>query len=96
LAAIVLLAVLSAPPAAAEPDDPAPPAAAGPMLTLTELGVVAPLAFYGDRGTAELTFPVPRGLVPQNLTATVEIPVNVRSGTITVMQRDRDFPAGTA
>jgi hypothetical protein len=89
LAAIVLLAVLSAPPAAAEPDDPAPPAATGPMLTLTELGVVAPLAFYGDRGTTELTFPVPRGLIPQSLTATVEIPINVRSGTITVMQRDR-------
>ncbi|MDA0252814.1 MAG: hypothetical protein O3A42_18020 [Actinobacteria bacterium] len=63
LAAIVLLAVLSAPPAAAEPDDPATPAATGPMLTLTELGVVAPLAFYGDRGTTELTFPVPRGLI---------------------------------
>lgn len=28
---------------------------------LTDMGTVAPPTFYGDQGTAELTFPVPRG-----------------------------------
>lgn len=89
LSTILVLSALVAPPANAEPDEPNPPATPGLTLTLNDVGAVAPLAFYGDRGTAELTFPVPRGLVPQTLTATVEIPVNVRSGTMTVMQRDR-------
>jgi len=77
-------------PALAEPLPPAvPPAVDGPTFSLRDMGTVAPLVFYGDQGSAELTFPVPRGLVPRELTATVEIPVNVRSGLLTVRQKER-------
>lgn len=93
--------LLAAPAGYAEPEPPAPapataaataPAVApagGPAFTLTEMGSRGPLTFYGDQGTAELTFPVPRGLVPLTLNATVELPVNARSGVITVMQQER-------
>ncbi len=79
----------------AEPDGPVAPvgdvaeAPDGPTFSLSSMGTAQPLAFYGAQGTAELTFPVPRGLVPATLNATVETPVNVRSGFITVMQKDR-------
>lgn len=91
-------ATLIAPPAgyAEPPAIPTPPGprtgaevGGGPTFSLTEMGVRTPLTFYGDQGTAELTFPVPRGLVPRTLNATVELPVNVRSGAITVMQQER-------
>lgn len=72
----------------AAPDAPEAPVS-GPTFSLFDMGTVAPLAFYGDQGNAEVTFPVPRGLVPAALNATVEIPVNVRSGVIAVMQKER-------
>ncbi len=88
LVGFVVISAVSVPGALAEPgDDPAP--APGPVLSLTDLGSSSPLAFYGDQGTAELTFPVPRGLTPVAFDATVEIPVNVRSGAVTVMQKER-------
>ncbi|MCB0924756.1 MAG: hypothetical protein KDB50_09495 [Mycobacterium sp.] len=65
------------------------PAAGGTTFSLTDMGTPTPLAFFGDQGTAELTFPVPRGLVPQTLNATVELPVNVRSGALSVTQQER-------
>lgn len=65
------------------------PAAGGTVLSLTDMGTPAPLTFYGDQGTAELTFPVPRGLAPLTLNATVELPVNVRSGALSVTQQER-------
>lgn len=65
------------------------PAAGATAFSLTDMGTPTPLTFYGDQGTAELTFPVPRGLAPQTLNATVELPVNVRSGTLSVMQQER-------
>lgn len=74
-------------PAPAPVPDSAP--ASGPTVSLRDMGTVAPLAFYGDQGTSDLTFPVPRGLTPAALKATVEIPVKVRSGVVTVMQKDR-------
>jgi hypothetical protein len=70
--------------------EPVPPAAGnGSAFSLFDMGVVAPLAFYGDQGSAELTFPVSRGLIPQALNARVELPVNVRSGLVTVRQKER-------
>jgi hypothetical protein len=84
--------------AAPDPTDPAePPAqsadarppAGATVFSLTDMGTVAPLTFYGDQGTAELTFPVPRGLVPLTLNATIELPINVRSGALSVMQQER-------
>jgi len=69
--------------------EPGPPAVGGPAFSLSDMGVEAPLAFYGDQGSAELTFPVPRGLTPEALNARVELPVNVRSGLVTVRQQER-------
>lgn len=86
LGAFVLLSAVLLSPVAAQAE---PGAAGGQTFSLQDMGTVAPLAFYGDQGTAELTFPVPQGLTPTALKATVEIPVNVRSGVITVMQKDR-------
>ena len=72
--------------------------AISPTLPLPDLGAAADLAFYGQIGTASLTFPVPPGLTPASLNVTAELPVNVRSGTVTVSQDDRvisrrDVPA---
>lgn len=53
------------------------------------MGVGSPLAFYGEQGTADLTFPVPRGLAPVTFNATVELPINLRGGLISVTQGDR-------
>jgi hypothetical protein len=84
--------------AAPDPTDPteppaqsadARPPAGATVFSLTDMGTVAPLTFYGDQGTAELTFPVPRGLVPLTLNATIELPINVRSGALSVMQQER-------
>jgi hypothetical protein len=76
-------------PGHAEPGaDPVQPTD-GPTFSLADMGTVTPLAFYGAQGTAELVFPVPRGLAPTALKATVELPVNVRSAVITAMQKDR-------
>lgn len=76
-------------PSAPAPSVPAPPVSDGSNITLTDMGKPNPLAFYGDQGNAELTFPVPRGMVPAALKATVEVPVNVRTGVIAVTQKDR-------
>lgn len=81
------LTLAPAPPAWSVPGDGAPVDA--PTLTLAEMGSPAPLAFYGQTGTATLTFPVPPGLIPATLNATVEIPAFVRSGVITVTQDER-------
>lgn len=75
--------------AAPEPPPPPPVPAGSLNFSLLDMGAVTPLAFYGDQGNSEVTFPVPRGLVPIALNATVEMPVNVRSGVIAVMQKDR-------
>ena len=73
-----------APIAPAVPGDVA--RADSPTLTLDELGAGGPLEFYGQAGTATLTFPVPPGLSPASLTATVELPVFLRSAVVTVTQ----------
>lgn len=87
-AALVALAMWTAPAITAEPGDPVP-LSTSPIIALVDMGSGAPLAFYGDQGTATLTFPVPQGLVPVALNATVEVPINVASGTLSVTQDDR-------
>jgi hypothetical protein len=69
-------------------DEPAAPVG-GPVVSLVDMGTTAPLAFYGGQGTAVVTIPVSPGLIPGTLDATVELPVNIRSGTLTVTQDDR-------
>lgn len=60
-----------------------------PTLGLPALGVDADLALYGLQGTQTLAFPVPAGLVPEALTAFVELPPGVTTGTIAVSQGSR-------
>lgn len=82
------LTVWGVPPRAhALPGSGAP--ADAPTITLTDLGAGAPLEFYGQTGTTTLTFPVPPGLTPTTLNATVELPVYLRSAVITVVQDRR-------
>jgi hypothetical protein len=74
--------------ALAEPEYGVLPAES-PILSLKTLGLNSTIAFYGVQGTETLIIPVAPGLQPAELTAIVEIPVNVQIGTLTVMQDDR-------
>lgn len=60
-----------------------------PTLDLTALGVNSTIAFYGEQATESLTVPVPAGLIPDVLVATLELPLFLSSGAITVSQDDR-------
>lgn len=60
-----------------------------PVLGLSTLGVDPDIALYGLQGTQTLTFPVPAGLTPGALNATVELPPNVRAGSVAVTQGNR-------
>jgi hypothetical protein len=83
-----LIVGLTASQAWAEPDDGGLVAEA-PALSLAGLGVEPAVAFYGAQGVQSLTLPVPEGLAPAFLDVMVEPPVNLASGTLTVMQDDR-------
>lgn len=87
LAAVVLVVGL-APPAHSQPADiEAPPALL--TLSLAELGSDTTVWFYGDTSSASLSFPVPKGLRPATLNATLDLPFAVASGNLTVLQDDR-------
>lgn len=88
LAAVVGLCVMSAPASWAAPDDP-DTAVDSPTLALTDLGYAAVMTFWGQEATMPLSVPVPRGLTPAALNATVQLPLNMRSGIITVTQGER-------
>jgi hypothetical protein len=60
-----------------------------PTLSLTDLGSSSRLAFYGAQGTETVILPVPAGLVPTQLTAIADAPVNVRSAVLTVSQGEQ-------
>ena len=84
LAGVIACLALSSP-AWGEPPEDAPSS----TLSLTDLGSSPTLEFYGLQDTRQLTLPVPPGLTPAALNATVELPVIPRPGTITVTQDDR-------
>ncbi len=97
-AAVTLTALLISPVAMSQPPGDGGVSAA-PTLPLVQLGAPADLAFYGIQGTETLTIPVPSGLAPVALNVTTQLPVNVQSATVTVMQEDRtlsrvDIPPG--
>ena len=97
LATLVPLLLWNAPVGLAEPEEPEPapppPAVASlaesPTLPLVQLGAGSSLAFYGPRGSTSLGFPVPAGLIPVALNATLQVPLNVRTVFVTVTQDDR-------
>lgn len=95
-AAAALVMVPGAAVVHAVPDQPW--LADSPTLALADLGLDPDLLLYGQVGTATLTVPVPAGMVPSTLNLTAQLPVNVRSATITVSQDNRviaqaDIPA---
>jgi hypothetical protein len=104
IVSVVATMLWSAPWAAADPEPaPAEPTPAEPVATeitggqvmtaptlpLADLGATTVLSFYGGTSSVLLTFPVPVGLIPDALDATLDLPFNVRSGVISVTQGDR-------
>lgn len=63
--------------------------ASAPTLNLTAVGSNSTIAFYGQEGVETVTIPVPQGLMPDALTATVELPVFLQGGSIVVSQDGR-------
>jgi hypothetical protein len=88
LAGVVGFLAMSAPPSWGAPGD-AGTAADSTTLSLSDLGSAPTLEFWGLTSTQQLTVPVLHGLTPTALNATVELPINLRSGTITVTQDQR-------
>ncbi|WP_322859369.1 hypothetical protein U8D42_02370 [Mycobacterium europaeum] len=88
LAAVSGFLVMSAPASWAAPGDPVT-AADSPTLSLTDIGSAPMLEFWGLTSSQQLTVPVLHGLTPTALNATVELPINLRSGLLTVTQGER-------
>ncbi|BBZ71648.1 hypothetical protein MPRS_27410 [Mycobacterium paraseoulense] len=88
MAAVSGLLVMSAPASWAAPGDPVT-ATDSPTLSLTDIGSAPTLEFWGVTSTQQLTVPVLHGLTPTALNATVELPINLRSGMLTVSQGER-------
>lgn len=81
---------MSAPASWAAPADPAPSTdSTTTTLSLLDVGSAAALEFWGLTSSQQLTVPVLHGLTPAALNTTVELPINLRSGMITVTQGDR-------
>ena len=97
---ILAMLVGAAPPALAEPPSTPPmprprrtrpprsPStdAATTVIPWADLGTDNRLSFYGNSGTISLSIPVPSGLAPVALNATLDLPFNLRSGVISVTQ----------
>ncbi|GBG40083.1 hypothetical protein [Mycobacterium montefiorense] len=88
LAGVIGFLVLSAPPSVAAPPDTGT-ATDTLTVSLGDLGSAPNLEFWGLTSTQVLTVPVLRGLTPNAMNATVELPINLRSGTLTVSQDQR-------
>ncbi|MCV7303094.1 hypothetical protein H7J93_26060 [Mycobacterium barrassiae] len=88
LTAVIAIPICSAPVVNAQPP-PAPDPGAALTLPLNDLGEDGMLVFYGTTATLSLYIPVPAGLYPTSLNVTVDLPFNMRSGTLTVTQDDR-------
>lgn len=90
LAASIVMLVWTAPYTVAEPTNGGA-LLDSPTISLADLGSSTMVTFKGDRQTttASLSFPVPPGLVPVALTATLKLPTPARFGSMTVTQDDR-------
>lgn len=90
LAGVVGFLVINAPAASwGTPADPVTATDSTTTLTLADLGSSSTLEFWGLTNNVPLSLPVLHGLTPTALNATVELPINLRSGLITVTQGDR-------
>lgn len=86
---VAIVLALTAPPCAI-----AEPASGGalvdaPTLSWRDLGMPETLSFYGETNDIEVSIPVPTGLVPAAINATVDLPFPTRWGVVTVMQDNR-------
>jgi hypothetical protein len=91
LAGVIAMLTLASPPAAADPAASGGAVIEAPTIPLANLGAQNTIEFYPHRelSITGLTFAVPEGLNPVSLNATLEIPVNLRFGNLTVTQDDR-------
>lgn len=60
-----------------------------PTLNLRTLGVDPDIGLYGSQHAHTLTIPVQPGLIPTDLLATVQLPVNSQGGSLEVIQDQR-------
>lgn len=85
---VVVVVIGFGPPAHAQPDEE--PVPAGEVtLSLAEAGSATMVSFYGDTSVTSLSFPVPPGLRPNTLNATLDLPFAMRSAVLSVTQDDR-------
>src|SRR6185312_9838584 len=96
LAGVVGFLVISAPASWGAPADPTAPTdsttattTAATTLSMTDLGSAPTLEFWGLTSNQQLSLPVLHGLTPTALNVTAELPINLRSGLITVTQGER-------
>lgn len=89
LAGVVGFLLMSAPASWGAPADPAPSTDSTTTFSLLDVGSAPTLEFWGLTSSQQLTVPVLHGLTPAALNTTVELPINLRSGMITVTQGDR-------
>ncbi len=89
LAAVVGFLAISAPTSWGAPGDSTTATDATTTLSLADLGTSSPLEFWGVTSNQQLSLPVLHGLTPTALNATVELPINLRSGLLTLTQGDR-------
>ena len=62
---------------------------AAPTLSLKAVGTDDTISFYGESSSTTLSIPVPAGLTPVELDATVNLPFSMRYGLLSVTQDDR-------
>jgi hypothetical protein len=88
LAGVIGFLTLSAPPSWGAPSDSGT-TTDSTTFSMADIGSAPNLEFWGLTSSQQLTVPVLHGLVPSALNATVELPINLRSGTMTVSQDQR-------
>lgn len=89
LATVVGFVVISAPASWGAPGDTATTTESTTTLTLADVGSNSTLEFWGLTSSQQLSLPVLHGLTPTAVNASVELPINLRSGLLTVTQNDR-------
>lgn len=85
---LILSAALVPATASADPENDSS-LANSPTLSFRSLGLDPSVSLYGIHGSQTVSFPVPPGLTPAELVATVELPVNGRGGTVVATQNQR-------
>ena len=90
-AAITTAALAAAPAILVAPTTGAAPGDGGivsqaPTLSLDSLGAGENLSFPGQQSSVTVSIPVPEGLTPTELRASVQVPPNIQGATLTVVQ----------